>query len=580
MNDSQQKAIGLIVRNSTVLNKWLCKYYPFSEAQVYNHQDSIDWMAFSSNKNFNWTEDFIKQFESRISWGSTFCQNPSLPWSIEFLRNNPGRFGPHDLSQNTGIPWSYDFINRYKEKWNWQFLLNNPSIKWTQKMLVDFNLIESNLSQVNGENLWTLDFIQKYKDKFNWSHLCYNANLPWSERLIDSLIPLFKPFEKKTTKWTISPWKGLSENKGLPWSISLIKKYLPIPIIRPRGFYWDGLSRNEFLPWSDYLLDEFSNRWNWDLLGLNNGIGLTLKQIEKYEGKLKWNDPESLRNTLGANTSLYWTEELIDKYIEKWSWNDLATNEGIVWSETLIEKYWSRLKSTSLFSSPSLSWNLDLIIKYERECIDAWNLNSDDLSEKIWQKVFKPLINDEMVDQILASISNPVLIMKHIQESTLFSKNNNDPIKRLVNMIITMDFNLYASHPKFETIEKFINRIKVCLVKIAYANKNENLTDYWFLDEYENSNLDQLNNLLIEASNPIKIAIINCFDNEIFNSDELRRVLLGRKSQIKQFQESMKEGIRIRFDTSSIDSLREKIGDQAIDLGNLLIGIENIKQGE
>ena len=70
------------------------------------------------------------------------------------------------------------------------------------------------------------------------------------------------------------------------------------------------------------------------------------------------------------------------------------------------------------------------------------------------------------------------------------------------------------------------------------------------------------------------------FNNEIFNTDELRRVLLGRKSQIKQFQESMKEGIRIRFDTSSIDNLREKIGDQAIDLGNLLIGIENIKPGE
>ena len=100
-----------------------------------------------------------------------------------------------EISGNTGIPWDYDLINTFKRGWNWHWLVSNESVKWTEKMMVDFDVFDMNLSQVSTPGLWTEEFIFKYKDKFNWAWLCYNPHLPWTESFIDTLSPLWNRFE-------------------------------------------------------------------------------------------------------------------------------------------------------------------------------------------------------------------------------------------------------------------------------------------------------------------------------------------------------------------------------------------------
>ena len=427
MNIPKREIIDFFTRNPTRMNMWLCSYYPLTESIIDKHKETIYWGALSSNENFIWTESFIKSYHDKFSWNSGFPRNPSLPWSTDFIFKNLGKFeSREEISGNTGMPWSYEFINHFKYIWNWHWLVMNESIQWTEKMFVDFNLFGHNLSRLNGNNLWTEEFILKFKDKFNWSHLCYNPYLPWSEKLIEVLKPTWKASERRTNKWSVSAWKGLSENEGVPWSKEFIKKYLPIPLIKPNGLYWEGLSRNETLPWKENLLEEFSDKWDWLILSGNNGVGFTVEQIEKYKDKIFWECEDSGKHTIAENTSLPWSEELIDKYFEKWRWWGLAMNTGIPWSEKIIDKYEEMLDNYPLFRNSSLPWSFEFLNKYEEQCFSAWNIECGEISKVVWNKVFKPLMNDELVDEILSSISNPHLLMQKNSES---KEDNSDPIK-------------------------------------------------------------------------------------------------------------------------------------------------------
>jgi len=439
----------------------------------------------------------------------------------------------------------------------------NESIQWTEKMFIDFNLFGHNLSHVNGNNLWTEEFILKFKDKFNWSHLCYNPYLPWSEKLIDVLKPTWKASERKTNKWSVSAWKGLSENRGVPWSKEFIKKYLPIPLIKPNGLYWEVLSRNETLPWKENLIDEFPNKWDWLLLSGNNGVSFSVEQIEKYKNKIFWESKDSGKHTISENESLPWSEELIDRYFEKWYWWGLAMNRGIPWSEKIIDKYSGMLDDYPLFRNPSLPWSFEFLNKYEEQCFSGWNTECGKISEIVWDKVFKPLINDELVDEILSSISNPHLLMQGNSE-TENDESYFDPFKNLAKIILELKTNSNQDTKQDKAIEAIINKTKICIVKIGNASEDDHINDCMFFDEYYKADSTAVNKILIQAIKPIKDAIIECFDNEIIDVEYVRGVIKEHNQQMKVYKEFADKGGHISFRFSNLQKCREQIGERAI----------------
>lgn len=397
----EREIISLFSRRPKVLIDWLFKFYPHTPALIFKYHEIIDWITLSANQNIAWTEELITHYDDQLNWSEAICKNPSIPWSIDFINKNIGKqLSAMELSGNMGVPWSYDLINHFKKSWNWNWLVANESVQWTEKMVVDFNLFDNDLSHINGPNLWNLDFIFKYKEKFNWFYLSRNPNLPWTEDLIDQL----KPTWSKVRMKKYSPWKGLSVNTGLPWTESLIKKYIPIPIIKPQGFMWNGLSRNESLPWDKNILEDFVKKWDWQLLSLNNGVGFSIAQLEKYNNKIKWNGASHFDSyTIANNTSLPWTEELIDRFKTKWDWAGIARNTGIPWTEKLMIQYSPFLMPSVLFHNPSLPWTLNFILNYEKDCFEAWNLTwlSENIGKKLWPLIFQPLLNDVLVDEIL-----------------------------------------------------------------------------------------------------------------------------------------------------------------------------------
>lgn len=130
----------------------------------------VAWKYFSTNKNFQWSEEFIEKNETKLSWGYHWA-NPEF-----------------SLSNNEGLPWNENFIEKHKEKWSWFYLSKNSKLPWSE------------------------NFINKYINNWRWDNLSENEGLPWSEKFIDEHID----------KWN---WKKLSQNPNLPWSLDFFEKY-------------------------------------------------------------------------------------------------------------------------------------------------------------------------------------------------------------------------------------------------------------------------------------------------------------------------------------------------------------------
>jgi len=106
--------------------------------------------------------------------------------------------------------------------------------------------------------------------------------------------------------------------------------------------------------------------------------------IERFKNYWDW-------NVLSENDSLPWSAELIDRFIDRWKWgyfksfkHDPNLNAG----------------EMGLIGNWGIPWNIDLIIRYE-EFIDIEELKRD---WKIWDKVFKPSMDEKMVDLLFRLI--------------------------------------------------------------------------------------------------------------------------------------------------------------------------------
>ena len=393
MNRNKTELLNLLKRSNTKFLPLINRFYPFSEKQLFKYKDKLNWGFISENKNMKWISQLISQYKDLLDWEDRLWKNPSLPISIGFIENNNYTINYYDLAKNKGTHWSDEFILHFKDKWNWHYILLNESINWSQELFIKLDLFDKRISILNGQNLWTEDFILQNMDRFDWFYLSQNPYLPWSEKFIEKLKPV----------WSSRFWNGITINKGIPWKIELIDKYMETDLNPDLALKWSGLSLNESLPWNEEFVERFEIYWEWNGLSGNNNVGLSSMQIEKYKDKLLWKRNHPNFGALSDNTSLPWSEELIDAYLEKWDWDDLARNEGIQWNEKMFNKYKDKLKVNELFLSPNLPWSLEFLTKYENIFLNTWemDIHTEKCRQVIWDKVFTNILDDEMLETLL-----------------------------------------------------------------------------------------------------------------------------------------------------------------------------------
>lgn len=407
MTNTEKTLLSLYAKYPNYLLKLLFTYYPLTNAQIVKFKAGVNWRNLSTNSVRTWDRAFIEEFAVQLNWDD-LSANPSLPWSISFLNAFQGKFNGVIQTMNPSLPWSLEFISNYEQPLNFYALPLNHGIPWTHELILHPNIIDKNLSKVSGDNLWTEEFLIQNAEILPWDFLCSNPYISWSEKLIDQLSPYWERAEQESCEFTVSPWKGLCSNPSVPWTTKLIEKYQGTPL-RPFGVHWKMLSRNPNLPWQEEnLLERFQSKWSWDLLSLNSGIGFTEEQIAHYENLISWDTGGESNQNIAFNTNLPWSSSLIKKYKQKWNWWSLSRNFGVNWTEEMIEEFKENIIWQSLASNINLPWSLDFILKHEDKLFKSWTTTNSDFDEKIWKEVFEPITTDEIAEQVLLNLLNPI----------------------------------------------------------------------------------------------------------------------------------------------------------------------------
>ncbi len=158
-----------------------------------------------------------------------------------------------------------------------------------------------------------------------------------SPQLVLKMICKFYPWQEKQLKQyeDLLSWEFISKNENITWTEAVINRYSD----RLDFGAW-GLPMNKSMFFNENIIEKYYDKWDWMILTDNPNIPWSLNLIEKFKEEWSWESYEFAGNIgLSSNRYLPWSEELIDKYKDKWFWGELSSNPSLPWSLNLIRKY-------------------------------------------------------------------------------------------------------------------------------------------------------------------------------------------------------------------------------------------------
>lgn len=171
-------------------------------------------------------------------------------------------------------------------------------------------------------------------------------------------------------------WNGISQNSQIKWNKTIIDEF-------SNKLNFECLSENHSIPIDRELLIKYRDRWSWQYLTDNPTIRWTIELLEDFKDKWEWESVEFCGNIgLSLNTHLPWTVELIDKFDSKWFWGELSCNPSLPWTKELLLRYYDKWVWDGHFGHWGLSVNPSpiveqLLIKYFPEKIDYTCFNKE-----------------------------------------------------------------------------------------------------------------------------------------------------------------------------------------------------------
>lgn len=392
MNTSQ-KITDFLYSHPEFLTEMASQFYAFSEKELEKYEDKINWDRISQNSAVGWNESLIRKFNHRLDW-IAFSQNAAFAdtnllelfkdkidwdgevedgffysvasgihiiWTPELINKYQDRLNFNYLSMNDQVQWSEQLIDKYKDRWNWGNILTNFSIPWSLPMLkryISYLDTSSYFFEENPVLTGQIEIIEAYPELFTMHAICTNPKLPWREK--DLL-----------NRWKDNlDWQGLARNTSLLSDPQFFDDNLDKWLSGPDDKF-EILSGNQALPWSIPFLERFEDRWDWE--------------------------------KLSQCSYLPWSTELIDRFTDNWEWGGKC--DGYITEDEdgnqLPEPIpISNCYSTGIVTNPHLPWTIDFILKYRHRL----DLNQLAENNGVWDKVFKPYMNEKMVDTLFRLI--------------------------------------------------------------------------------------------------------------------------------------------------------------------------------
>jgi hypothetical protein len=364
--------------------------YPFSIKQLKRYKHVLDWSKISRNEKINWSYEILIEFKELIQWssftinrsafvdlsildtfenkidwhgndnywGDSIVANKGIHWDIETIDKYADKINFEKLSTASSVVWSESLLDKYIDKWDLAELANNKSIPWTlgsfEKYLDESYLfyyaVQTNKCLINYE------FVMKYNHLMDWHYISLNPNLPWIEK------DLLNCWSENIV------WAGIACNIFL---FANDKNFFHKHYDKwqsNKNLYWGYFSGNIAFPFSKNMIEKYKHYWDWDTLCSNEGI--------------------------------VWNSDLIDyfsKYVKWGGWKpcELLDEKGNVISPVGGAEF-----EFGLIYNVSIPWSIDFLLKYENKLeFEALESNTS-----VWEKAFKPYVDDEMVEIIMRII--------------------------------------------------------------------------------------------------------------------------------------------------------------------------------
>jgi hypothetical protein len=357
----------------------VCIHYPFTFAELQQWQHWVDWHLIAKNSNIAWTMEMIDAFPTApIAVGIAFCSR--------------------SLSNKAFLLAFCERFKNNKEVAN--ALMINRHIVWDQSLfdtIGDYIDLEDLSFSSNRQFTWNYAIIDKYLGDWNWEHLSFNPCLPWSLAFIDR----YKDY--------IDFDCFFANNQGVCAHYDIVNQYEDI-------LNWGTISMSHQLPWlENNLLEKWHSKIDWTYIAANKKL-LALPGF--FETNIsKWLGNKTAFELLSGNEGLPWDISLLEKYEDHWNWYEIADNENIPWSISLIEKYKIKLVESAEYEdnhvgveksyyriannfhfnihfNAGMPWSIELLETFKNH----WRFDLLAHNSHVWEKVFKPVVNAELIE--------------------------------------------------------------------------------------------------------------------------------------------------------------------------------------
>lgn len=198
-------------------------------------------------------------------------------------------------------------------------------------------------------------------------------------------------------------------------------------------------------------------------------ISFTENVIEIIENRqpILENPSISFFEWLSERRNVYWSQRILEKYLHKWNWKALSSNETIIWTDNLLRRFNQYIDFEELSFNDSLQISKEVLLQYK----DRWNWggisgNSGIVSNwylfeylvkeckyTVWTIDWNEMVNDN--ENQIAEI-NYRDVHENVKREKLGAISTNAGIKwtsyLIKNFATKIDFWFYAQYGNWEGI--------------------------------------------------------------------------------------------------------------------------------
>lgn len=180
-------------------------------------------------------------------------------------------------------------------------------------------------------------------------------------------------------------WKSFYLINGLELDLTFFKTF-------EEYINFNAIYLNRNIDWSNELLDKYADKWDWNRL-MMRPITATPRNIAKYNDRYDW-------DSFSSNWHLVLTEELINTYKDNWNWVKLSSNSNLKLNKKDIEKYKERLCFNGLSRNAAM---VPFILAYPNDY--DWNWN-------VFIQNSGVVFSDKLIQFLITKIKNNYTVLK------------------------------------------------------------------------------------------------------------------------------------------------------------------------